>query len=110
MTQHYHTTKSLDNKYVSVLAGWDRMLQCFFLVVEELSEDGTEIEGENSGFDEDSSYLYSDVDDSKYDGTWEYYESVLTGFGIKIPDAMSTAIIDDSAKNLGNVVTHWDAK
>tara|TARA_R110000751_G_scaffold133898_1_gene236271 strand:+ start:227 stop:550 length:324 start_codon:yes stop_codon:yes gene_type:complete len=101
MSQHLYTSQTAKGEPVQVLAGWDRPLGHFFLVIERLSEQTAEEEH----------FLYSNLDDP--DGgfsqveSFAYFNEVLTTFGIAVPDAMIDAVEKDKAECVGNRVRDW---
>jgi len=100
MSQHYYQTRSAEGVAVQVLAGWDRPLGHFFLVVEQVAPEDM---GEEP--------LYSNLDDpagglAQVD-SFAYYRGVLASMGIALPAAMVEAIESDKAENVGNRVKDW---
>lgn len=102
MSQHAFTTTSKSNARVGVLIGWDRPLQQFFLVVEDL--DAPE--------NEESAYLYSYLSDQEANGCRDisYFEGKLQELGIEVPAEMLVEVAADQANNIGNrYVNHTPA-
>lgn len=94
MSQHYFST-SFEGKPVTVLAGWDRPMQQFFLVIEDLNPlvDASDEEV----------YIYSNLFDEKAARQeFSYFENKLVEFGISIPQAMKLQILSDRDLNVGN--------
>jgi hypothetical protein len=85
MGQHIHRTK-IDNKTVTIRAGWDRPLQQFFMVIELDDEDGM---------------LYSNLDDDAAQGCldFKYFERTLTEFGLTLPREMAKGVRHDMIMN-----------
>jgi hypothetical protein len=80
---------------VTVLAGWDRPLQQFFLVIEDLNPfvDASDEEV----------CIYSNLfDENAARQEFSYFENKLVEFGISIPQAMKFQILSDRALNMGN--------
>ena len=94
MSQHVFTTTSKSNARVGVLIGWDRPLQQFFLVVEEL----------DSPASEEGAYLYSNLSDQEARGCRDigYFEGKLQELGIEVPAEMLLEVAADKANNVGN--------
>jgi len=91
MSQHIFST-SIEGKPVTVLMGWDRPQQEFFLVVE--------LDEPPAGGD---SYLYSNMADPRARGRdLEYFKSKLDEFGIAVPRAMLQQVRLDHWDNVGN--------
>lgn len=104
MTQHIFNTE-YQGRPVRLLSGWDRPLRAYFLVIEFAGDE-----------EEDESYLYSNLSDPNLITTLgmcrdlAYFQEVLGGFGIVVPESMLSQIELDQLRNTGNAVTHWDAE
>lgn len=94
MTQHYYPTEH-QGKAVTVLMGWDRRLQGYFMVIED--DDAT-----------DDSYVYSNLDDAElaaYAGlppTLDPFIAKLAELGLTVPSHILEAVRCDGAENAGN--------
>lgn len=91
MSQHiFKTTRA--GEPISVLLGWDRPLEYFFLVVEQLSVENN-----------DEIYLYSNLDDpGAIDCSLDYFRQKLSELGISVPDSMFIEAESDRKHNVGN--------
>lgn len=91
MTQHVFTT----DKH-SVLCGFDRPLQGFFLVIENLDE--TEV-------------IYSNLDETDIElvhpRTFDHFKNVMSLHGIPVPYGLLDELYDDLAANRGNKIVDW---
>ena len=93
MTQHYYPTEH-QGKPATILMGWDRPLQGFFMVIED---------GQNRG-----EYIYSNLDDPEliqFGGLPPFLDHFITklqALGLSVPDVMLDAIELDAALNEGN--------
>ena len=90
MSQHYFSA----GKY-EVLAGWDRPLQCFFLVINKTSEDEP---------------IYSNLNDpgagvKKQESG--HFQEVLSRMNLSAPPGFWAAIEADRDYNVGNRVRFW---
>ena len=100
MSQHYFTCRISKSDSVTVLAGWDRPLQQYFLVITD--------DMPNSPFEE--GIIYSNLQDPNEPSTdWDYFLGVLSEYGAELPDGFSEAIQSDRKMNAGNSVRSWDA-
>lgn len=94
------------NKPVTIVMGWDRPMQSYFLMIELDSEE--------------SSFLYSNITDSqlakKNNGNYfapvrslEYFQSILSDqFGLVIPEEFFKLVRDDKANDIGNGFTTYE--
>lgn len=101
MSQHYYASTDSQGTPVHVLAGWDRPLGHFFLVVSAV----------NRSADDEDGPIYSNLDDphgghSQVDD-FSYYQGVLSRLGITVPAAMIEAIEQDGVNNTGNRTKDW---
>ena len=93
MSQHLCHSK-YNGRPVTVLMGWDRPLQGFFLTVEDA--------------DQDLDYVYCNLDDDSlvaFGGlppSLDHFTDVLRQLGIDVPAAMIAAVLEDGANNVGN--------
>lgn len=89
MSQH-----SFSHGQYEILCGWDRPLQGFFLVIEDV----------NSREDVAYSNLYEKV---SHPNTFKPFLDVLKRFSIPMPDGLLVALEQDKAENKGNSITSW---
>lgn len=103
MSQHTFNTTTSSGSRVQVLMGWDRPLQQFFLVVEELSSPERQDRGDGQE-DDECPYLYSNLSDVDSMGMQDldFFCEKLRGLGIAIPDLMVKEIELDKFNNVGN--------
>ncbi|WP_299314796.1 hypothetical protein [uncultured Halomonas sp.] len=101
MSQHHYQTRDHAGDPVHVLAGWDRPLGYFFLVVERETPEG------------EAEEVYSNLDDGgaglSQVASFAYYREVLARLGIEVPAAMIEAIEQDKAHGIGNRSEDWTA-
>lgn len=92
MNQHYFETAAKDRE-LRILAGWDRPLQGFFLVI----------------MDSDGEVLASNLElPESHPKDFGVFQQMLDEYGIVLPAEMVDEIIDDGASNMGNrVVWHY---
>jgi len=108
MSQHYFTHKVTEKDHVSILAGWDRPLGQYFLVIEDKSprspyEDGIVYASPFGGI------IYSNLEDENTPTTdWNYFLGILEKFNIDLPNGFSDAIVNDMKANAGNATRNWD--
>jgi len=102
MSQHYFSTV-YDGKPVTVILGWDRPLQGYFLVIEDDSKaDSVE-----------EVFIYSNLLDENLTGSkltknLDYFTNcILKGLDIFVPVAIFQNVIADSASNIGNKVCRY---
>ncbi|PCD85645.1 hypothetical protein [Vibrio mediterranei] len=77
----------------SILCGWDRPLQGYFLVIEDKDQ--------NASID-------SNLDEpTPHPKIFDPFETVLRRFGIILPDNILIALYMDKVKNIGNSITNW---
>lgn len=101
MSQHSFET-TYKGRPISIVAGWDKPLQGFYLFIELLDATGDDDE------EEEDYYLYSNLGDAElaaYYGlppTFDYFVNKLTSFGLKIPDRMYDEIMKDQRQNVVN--------
>lgn len=88
MSQRILKTK-FQGKKVTVLAGWDRPLQGYFMVIEDRSGELIYSNLE----DEDLTYLEQE---------FEYFIEKAKSFGIQIPHNMLVRLHEDKVANIGN--------
>jgi hypothetical protein len=99
MSQHYFHTKH-NNTEITVLMGWDRPLQGYFMVISDKNKRGDE-------------YIYSNLEDPQLCDagglaeTIEPFVNKLNELGIEVPFDMLFGVELDGAFNEGNrQVTH----
>lgn len=85
---------------ITVILGWDRPMQHFFLTIEkpaELIDDTMKFE--------DDHFLYSNLHEADPFGhDLDYYREVLRYFQIIVPESMFIEVEDDAKTNVGNRV------
>lgn len=92
MSQHIFKAV-LNGEKIEVLAGWDRPLQGFFLVIERIGPADRPI----------GPYLFSNLDMGEpHPKSFDYFRNVLDEFGIRVPQEMVDEIVRDGAVNKGN--------
>ena len=92
MSQHVYKTM-LNGQNIEILAGWDRPLHGFFLVIENIDHSDKT----------DEPYLFSNLDMTEsHPKSFDYFRNVLEQFGIRVPQEMIDEIIRDGAVNKGN--------
>lgn len=92
MSQHVFRT-TLNGQKIEVLAGWDRPLRGYFLVIGLI--------GHKDMIDEP--YLFSNLDiPESHPKSFDYFREVLEEIGICVPQEMIEEIIRDGAVNKGN--------
>ncbi len=102
MSRHYFDT-SHKGFPITVIVGWDRPMNYFFLVIEkpaELIDDTMQVEDED--------FLYSNLHEiDPFGHDLDYYREVLRHFHIDVPDSMFIEVLDDAERNIGNrIVKH----
>lgn len=97
MSQHTFHAKTGDGQEVSVLAGWDRPLQGFFLVIERIKRPGD--------------YLFCNLDVPAsvpaHPKTWDYFQAELDRLCIAMPKGLMQALLADKQRDAGNSKKHW---
>lgn len=90
MSQHVFETIK-DGREITVLMGWDRPLQGFFLVIDYVDSDGDEP-------------LWSNLThhDPPHPKSLDSFLAVLKEFEITIPKSMIAELLQDQVKNAGN--------
>lgn len=102
MSQHFYTTTATlpdgTTCKAQVLMGWDRPLQGFFCVIENLEDQS------------DDRYLYSNLyesPDKAHPQDLDHFLAQLTRFKITLPERMLAEVRADRIANAGNkVVQH----
>jgi len=102
MSRHYFDTFHKGFS-VTVLLGWDRPMNYFFLVIEkptELIDDTMKVESDD--------FLYSNLHESDpFNHDLDYYREVLRHFQILVPESLFIEVQHDAVRNVGNrVVKH----
>jgi hypothetical protein len=102
MSQHIFESKDSAGRNVQVILGWDRPLQQFFLVVENL--DAASDDGEDD-------YLYSNHGDMDAFNVQDinFFVDKLAAFGICAPKALISEVCADRQNNVGNRQVVYDA-
>ena len=106
MSQHHYAC-TWQGRPISVLMGWDRPLQGFFMVIE-FDDAGDED-------DEEAWLLYSNLNDSDLTPTGMsrscgYFQEKLAVLGVSVPTQMIEAIERDGQDNTGNKEVWYDHK
>lgn len=100
MSQHYFQTFDLQGVSVLVLAGWDRPLGQFFLVVEDADNK-----------EDDAAPIYSNLEDPNVGAKkmvgLDYFRQKLKELHINVPGEMLEAVEQDRINNAGNRVIDW---
>lgn len=108
MSQHIFST-AVDGKPVSVMLGWDRPLQQYFMVVEwdvEFPQNDSEDCLSSNLFDKH--YLYSNLFDKQAAGQdIEYFKEKLEALGVQVPGTMFTQACMDRRENAGNRICNY---
>ena len=92
MSQHVFKTM-LNGQKIEILAGWDRPLHGYFLVIEKIG-----LRDRTAG-----PYLFSNLDmEESHPKSFDYFRNVLDEFGIMVPLEMIDEIIRDGSANKGN--------
>lgn len=100
MSQHTFTAVTGDGRRVGVLTGWDRPLQGFFLVVEEVGA-------------EDENYVFTNLDlpaGQSHPKDYRVFQRVLDELGVSIPDGLLEELLIDQALNAGNKRKIWTSE
>ncbi|HCT7642195.1 TPA: hypothetical protein OT834_003001 [Morganella morganii] len=102
MSQHHFNTIHKGFP-ITVILGWDRPMQQFFLVIKKPAE----LVGDPK-YCFDDEVMYSNLYDANpFSHSLEYYGEVLRYFQIAVPANMFAQVLRDSLGNSGNrVVTH----
>lgn len=96
MTQHTFVSTTKDGREVEVMAGWDRPLQGFFMVIEDTNEDS------------DEGYIFSNFSVTPcHPKTFDVFETVLREQGIAFPNGLLDELNVDKELNLGNKSKDW---
>ena len=98
MSQHIFISKTKDNKTVEVFTGWDRPLQGFFLVVEDVDDGGDQP-------------FFSNLDPEccsvSHPKVYEEFEAFLESMGICLPPGLMDELLEDQRLNVGNKQRTW---
>ncbi len=102
MSRHYFDTFHKGFP-ITVLLGWDRPMDYFFLVIEkpaELTDTTMKVESDD--------FLYSNLHEhDPFNHDLDYYRQVLRYFQIVVPDSMFIEVQRDFERYIGNrVVRH----
>jgi hypothetical protein len=99
MSQHIFSTE-YKGRSVSILMGWDRPLQGYFMVIEETDREG---------------YLYTNLDDPAVSSNYglpkslDHFMRKLEEFALSIPERMAQEIKADALSNVGNRYVTYEA-
>lgn len=99
MSQHFYNTNH-NGKPISVLMGWDKPLQGFFMVIEDKTSKGDD-------------FIYSNLEDpslAQVGGlaqTIEPFVNKLNELGIAVPIEMLECVEMDGIFNVGNKQAHY---
>jgi len=104
MSQHLFDTQ-YETRPVTILMGWDRPLQGYFMVIEYQDAAG-----------DDDDYVYSNLMDadprllrrSGLANDLALFEEKLAGLGLRVPALMLAQIRTDAERNTGNRVVTYD--
>jgi hypothetical protein len=93
MSQHVIDLTTNDGKELTVMMGWDRQLQQFFLTVEQKQDD-----------DKEPVYLYTNTNDPDAWGVddLDYFHVMLLELGLDVPPQMLEQIELDRILKVGN--------
>lgn len=98
MSQHIFNT-TVNGKPITVMLGWDRPMQQYFMVAE------WNVKSPQS--DEDD-YLYSNLLDEQAAGQdIEYFKAKLEALGVQVPSTMFTQARMDHWGNVGNRICNY---
>ncbi|MFK1437582.1 hypothetical protein ACIU0H_28540 [Pseudomonas aeruginosa] len=102
MSRHYFDTVHKGFP-ITVVLGWDRPLDYFFLVIHKPTE---LVDGAMKVVDDD--HLYSNLHErNPFNLDLDYYRQVLRLFGITVPESMFIEVQHDADRNAGNRnITH----
>jgi len=101
MSRHYFKT-SHEGSPITVLIGWDRPMNNFFLVIEKPAE----LVGNSMAFD----FLYTNLQErDPFNHDLDYYRAVLRHFQIVVPESMFIEVQRDFEKKIGNRVANHQA-
>lgn len=96
MTQHIFKSKTKDGRQVEVLAGWDRPLQGFFMVIENPEKD--------------DDYIFSNFElKQPHPMSFDVFEKALSDLGIPMPNGLLAELNQDRLENLGNKRKVWES-
>lgn len=104
MSQHHFETVHKDHP-ITVILGWDRPMQHFFLVIRKPAE----LTGDPKYFFDDE-VLYSNLyDTNPFGHDLDYYSEVLRHFQIVVPANMFVQVQRDAIRNVGNRLVKHEA-
>lgn len=104
MSQHHYAC-TWKGQPITIMMGWDRPLQGYFMVIEH-----DDFNGDDEGF------IYSNLNDPELKPSRGMSQSVgyllerLIGLGLKVPQRMLDAIEADAKVNAGNREVWYDHK
>lgn len=98
MTQHIFES-CVDNKPVSVMCGWDRRMNGFFLDI--------------TDWNDDENVVYCSSNDEAFSRSMGFsesfvpFENVMAGLGLAYPPTLAQAVGEDKQNNTGNAITRY---
>ncbi|MBK6616507.1 hypothetical protein [Ottowia sp.] len=101
----------MNGRVVSVLMGFDRPLQGFFLVIEDDAPPPAVRAGQEEDEDE---YVYSNLNDEALERwmglppTMDHFVAKLSELGIAVPQLMIDEVLKDKEGNVGNRHVSYD--
>ncbi len=107
MSQHHYAC-TWQGRPISIMMGWDRPLQGFFMVIEFDDAGGQDEENEEAWL------LYSNLNDpvlaptSGMASSCEYFQEKLSALGVRVPAQMIEAVDQDGKTNAGNREAWYD--
>jgi hypothetical protein len=127
MSQHFFQTMFEDHP-VSVLMGWDRPLQGFFMTVQRIGGPLVEpadasgetiacVDANSDGFDDEDEddFVYSNHSDPGLARSWglsaslTYFTNKLEELGLVVPEAMLKGVAQDGERNVGSRYVEYEA-
>lgn len=111
MSQHYFKTP-YQGYETTVILGWDRRLQYYFMVIPTPIERLKAVEPDHDetceGCDECSEMIYSNLyEPNGLALSLDHYREVLSKLGITVPESLFTEVQRDAQTDAGNrTVTH----
>lgn len=98
MSQHFYPTEH-QGRPATILIGWDRPLQGYFMVIE---DDGTD----------DDQFIYSNLEDPALpcgvSRSLDPFQRKLAELGLALPASVLDAVRADAAANTGNRYVAYD--
>ncbi|QRI92964.1 hypothetical protein JQN63_14225 [Delftia lacustris] len=103
MSQHIFETVH-NGHAITILMGWDRPLQYFFLVIEGPDEAFPDVHPDPK----EPGYAYSNwYEPDPFGNSLEHYRQVLVRYGVSVPDRMFMEVRQDCANCVGNRVVRY---